>query len=334
MATKRYRKGWAKLMLAASLLLSLATAAEATVEKRVNGLSASDLLNGGLDSGLRVPAPEMLAPRIQPPARIAQGNLAQDNLAPTDDTFSPLSDEEIRQQLLLETQPRSNRPRARPVPASSFLTPTAYGADWGDAYIGLAQVTEGKPADSNFDGSAAIGFGFGDAIKNVGLETSVSIISLNGFAEDGIVGFKLHKIFPEADNLAVALGWSNPIKWGAARQREDNFYGVVTKRFELRPSRNNSLPLTASLGLGTGTFRSTGAIAANNNAPNVFGSVGLSVIPEVSLITSWTGSGLNLAASTAPLNFPLVLTLGVSDLTDNTVEGPRFHSTLGYSYSF
>lgn len=329
MATKRYRKIWAGLLLAGSLLLSLASAAEANVENRVNGLSASDLLNGGSDSGLTVSAPQTLDLKIQPSA-----NIAQETLAPTDDTFAPLSDEEIRQQLLLEPTPSYKRSRARPVPASSFLTPTAYGADWGDVYIGLAQVTAGKPASSNFDGSAAIGLGFGDAVKNVGLETSVSIISLNGFAYDGIAGFKLHKIFPEADNLAVALGWSNPIKWGAARQRENNFYGVVTKQFDLRPSRDNPLPLTASLGLGTGTFRSTGAIAADNNSPNVFGSLGLRVIPEVSLITSWTGNSLGLAASTAPLNFPLVLTLGVSDLTDNTIEGPRFNSTLGYSYSF
>ena len=329
MATKRYRKIWTRLILAGSLLLSLATVTEANAEQRVNGLSASDLLNGGSE-GLTISAPQMPALRIQPPAKIAQ-----ETLVPTDDTFAPLSDDEIRQQLLLEPTFTPRRPRARPVPASSFLTPTAYGADWGDVYVGLAQVTAGKPANSNFDGSAAIGIGFGDAVKNVGLETSVSIISLNGFAYDGIVGFKLHKIFPQADNLAVAAGWSNPIKWGDARQREDNFYGVATKRFDLRPSKDNPLPLTASLGVGTGTFRSAGAIAdRGNNSPNLFGSLGLRVIPELSLITSWTGSSLGLAASTAPLNFPLVLTIGVSDLTDNTEEGPRFNSTLGYSYSF
>ncbi|MGC1305865.1 MAG: hypothetical protein WA885_01460 [Phormidesmis sp.] len=271
----------------------------------------------------------------QPNNEAHRREVAQENASPTDDTFAPLSDEEIRELLLIDPGSVAvSSPRPRPVPASSFLTPTAYGADWGDVYVGLSQVTAGKPANSNFDGSAAIGFGLGNAVENVGVEVSVSIISLNGFADDGIVGFKLHKIFPKADNLAVALGWSNPIKWGAARQREDNFYGVVTKRFDLQPGRSNPLPLTASLGIGTGTFRSTGAAEADNNSPNIFGSVGLRVIPEVSLITSWTGNALGIAASAAPFKFPLVFTVGASDITDNTEEGLRFNSSIGYSFSF
>ena len=323
MATKQYRKGWAKLVvLASTLLLSLVVVPESRAGDRAIGLSAQDLLGEGVDIGLTP------AQMIRIPSEIAQGVQI-----PVEDTFAPLSDEEIRQQLLLEPRiTKSSRSRPRPVPASSFLTPTAYGADWGDAYIGLAQVTAGN--ESLFDGSAAIGIGFGDAVKNIGIETSVSIISLNGVAEDGIAGFKLHKIFPEAGNLAVAAGWSNPIKWGAARQRDSNFYGVVTKQFDLRPSRDNTLPLTASLGLETGNFRSLNSNEADDDGLKVFGSAGLRVIPEVSLITSWTGTSLGFAASTAPFNFPLVLTIGVSDITDSTREGPRFNSTLGYSFSF
>ncbi|MEO1447399.1 MAG: hypothetical protein AAFV46_14430, partial [Cyanobacteria bacterium J06635_11] len=116
---------------------------------------------------------------------------------------------------------------------------------------------------------------------------------------------------------------------------EDTFYGVVTKRFDLAPnSRSNRLPLTTSIGVGTGVYRSTGAIAAGSNDPNIFGSLGLRVIPEVSLISSWDGSGLGLAASTAPFDFPMVLTLGVADITDNTSDGTQFQGSLGYSFSF
>lgn len=325
MAIRRYRTGWANLLaLASTLLLSLMAASEVNAEGRVNGLSASDLIGGELN--LR-----------STPAQAVQSSveITQNMPAPSSDTFSPLTDEEIRQQLLLEPATRFSRRTPRPVPASSFLTPNAYGADWGDAYISLAQVTGGRPANSNFDGSLALGFGFGDAVKNIGVETSVSIISLNpdDFAYDGIVGFKLHKLFPKA-GLAVAAGWSNPIKWGEARQRDDNFYGVVTKQFDLRPRSDNSMPLTASLGLETGNFRSVSLAESDDNPLKVFGSVSVSVIPELSLITSWTGNSLGVAASTAPFNFPLVLTVGGSDLTDNTDEGPRFSSTLGYSFSF
>ncbi|MEL6471219.1 MAG: hypothetical protein AAFQ74_15935 [Cyanobacteria bacterium J06623_4] len=263
-------------------------------------------------------------------SEIAQGNVAQEIPIPVDDTFAPLTEEEIRQQLLIDPNAVLDRPR--PVPGSGFLTPSAYGADWGDAFIGLSGVTAGNRSD--LDGSASVGIGFGDAIRNIGAEVSVGIISLDGFADDGIVGFKLHKVFPQVNNLAVAAGWSNAIKWGDANDAEDTFYGVVTQRFDLQPEKTNPLPLTVSLGIGTGSFRSTGAIAAGDNAPNLFGSVGLRVIPELSVVSGWTGSALGLGVSAAPFEFPLILTAGVSDVTDNTVEGPRFNASLGYSFSF
>lgn len=320
-------------MLVASIVGS---AAQANATDGLNGLTGSDLVSGQL-SQEQLRAHQLGAVSIESSATttpsanpLVNPSVAQN---PTSDTFSPLSEEDIRQQLLIDPNATFSPVGPRPVPASSFRTPTAYGADWGDAYIGIAGSTAGNTFKE--DGSASLGFGLGDAQRNIGAEISVGIYSLDGFADDGAVGFKLHRVFPEANNLGVAIGWTNPITWGAANDEEDTFYGVVTKRFNLAPnSRSNRLPLTTSIGVGTGSFRSTGAIAAGSNDPNVFGSVGLRVIPEVSLISSWDGSGLGLAASTAPFEFPLVLTLGVSDVTDNTTEGARFQGTLGYSFSF
>lgn len=253
-------------------------------------------------------------------------------VAQVEGTFAQRTDEDIRQQLLIDVDDNILLDRPQPIPSSSFLTPSAYGADWGDAFISLSGATEGNRSD--LDGSLSLGLGLGNAIETVGLEVAVGIISLDGFADDGIVGFKLHKVFPQANNLGIAAGWSNPVKWGAAETEEDTFYGVVTQRFDLRSGQSNALPLTASVGVGTGTFRSNGAIAAGDNSPNIFGSLGLRVIPEVSVVTSWTGNSLGVAASAAPLSVPLVVTAGVSDVTDNTVEGARFQGSLGYSFSF
>ena len=253
------------------------------------------------------------------------------------DTFAPLSPEEQRQRLLIDpdaTDPITAIGFPAAVPSSTFLVPSAYGADWGDAFIGIAGETAGR-RDEGIDGSAAVGIGFGDAVRNVGVEVNVGIISLDGFADDGIAGFKLHKVFPQAGNLAVAAGWTNPIKWGDATEENDTFYGVVTKQFRLRPNASNQLPLTASLGIGTGTFRSIGAFEADGNAANVFGSAGLRVIPQVSLISSWNGNGLGLATSVVPIKrVPFVLTLGVSDVTGNTNNGAQFQGSVGYAFRF
>ncbi|MBE9064792.1 hypothetical protein [cf. Phormidesmis sp. LEGE 11477] len=256
------------------------------------------------------------------------------------DTFAPVSPAERRQQLLIDPDaevqldPIATIDFPRTLPSSTFLVPSAYGADWGDVFVGLAGVAGGDDS-ARTDGSAALGFGVGDAVRNVGLEVGVGIISLDGFADDGIVGFKLHKIFPQAGNLAVAAGWTNPIKWGNATDAEDTFYGVATKQFRLRPNADNQMPLTTSLGVGTGTFRSVGAIDDDENGVNVFGSAGLRVIPQVSLISSWNGTGLGLATSVVPVRrLPFVLTLGVSDVTGNTDEGAQFQGSLGYALRF
>lgn len=353
MTPKLYRKALAKLALATSILLSGSIATEAMAQTQVNGLTGRDLLNGSTRT-VRAQGAENLVPMvpsaksdraIQPVAQpavvspvVVPANpaIAQESTVTTDDTFAPLSDEEIRELLLIEPNGLADEisRRPRPIPASSFLTPTAYGASWRQAYVGLALATEGDRSKS--DGSAALGIGFGDPIENVGLEVSVDIISLDGFAEDGIAGFKLHKIFPQADNLAVALGWSNPIKWGSAKERDNLFYGVVTKKFDLQPNKSNPLPLTASLGISSGdAFRGSSTPEPDSDESiDVFGSLGLRIIPEVSLITSWTGDALGIAASAAPFDEPFIFTLGASDVTGSTAEGIRFNGSIGYSFSF
>jgi hypothetical protein len=233
------------------------------------------------------------------------------------------------------------RPRLGGAPGSSAGTPTAYGASWGQAFIGgggFIPFEKGK-----LDGSLAAGFGVGDAVKSVGLEIALSVYSIGGqkeslgdFGESGGVGFKLHKYF--ADGTAVAVGWSNPITWGEGNRAKDTIYGVVTKAFYLQPnSPDNKFPLTVSLGVGSGAFRSLGAIRSrsSDNPPNFFGSLGLRVIPEASLVASWTGSTLNLGASFAPFqNTPVVINTIFTDVTSNLNNNTGFSLSAGYSFQF
>ena len=93
---------------------------------------------------------------------------AQDGVNPVDNTFAPLTDEELRQQLLINPDFVPGAPR--PSPASGFGVPSAFGADWGDAFIGIAGVTEGR-TDDKADGSISLGAGFGNADDNVGVVT-------------------------------------------------------------------------------------------------------------------------------------------------------------------
>lgn len=249
------------------------------------------------------------------------------------DTFGSTS--EIRQRLLVDPIiVPSERPAA--APGSSAGTPTAYGASAGQAYVGGGGFI---PLDDGYvDGSLSVGAGFGNPVKSVGVEVGVNVTSIGGqdfdFGDSGTVGLKVHKYLK--DGTAVAVGWSNPVKWGDAEGAEETFYGVATKSFNLKPNKSkNKLPLTVSVGVGTGSFRSKGAIQDDENSLNIFGSAGLRVSPETAVVTSWTGNALNVGGSFAPFKkSPVVINAVVTDITDNLGNGAGLSISGGYSFKF
>jgi hypothetical protein len=248
----------------------------------------------------------------------------------TGDTFGDIN--KLRQDLLIDP-PVIEKP-SKSAPGSSAGTPTAYGAGEGQGYVGAGLYI---PLDKGrSDGSLSIGVGSGDPVKSVAIEVSADITSIGtqDFGDSGQIGLKLHKYFE--DGTAVALGWSNAIKWGDSnKDAKDTVYGVVTKAFDLQPNGKNRLPLTVSLGVGTGSFRSEGDVTNNKQGVNVFGSLGLRVIPEASAIASWTGNALNAGVSLAPLKTaPIVINAVFTDLTNTFNNGVGFSLSSGYSFEF
>lgn len=266
-----------------------------------------------------------------------------DSSTPAGDTFGDI--EQIRQELLIDPiliAPGSligEPPKASP--GSTAGTPSGYGAGSGQAYIGVGLFFPLE--EGNVDASLSTGFGLGNPFKFVGLEVNINFTSAGGtlagggsfdVGDSGYLGFKLHKSF--RDGTAVAVGWSNPVKWGESSDNEDTFYGVITRAFPLQPQNpNHKLPLTISLGVGTGSFRSTGAIEADENTANFFGSLGLRVIPQASLVSSWTGRSINVGSSIAPFrSLPLVINALLTDVAGNTDNGLGFSLSGGYSFQF
>ena len=241
--------------------------------------------------------------------------------------------EKLRQELLVPSIIVPGEPAAS-APGSTAGTPTGYGANWRQAFIGGG--LNFPFGDGRTDGAFGIGFGLGDSVKSVGLEISASISSVDpdDFGDSGGLGFKIHKSFP--NGLAIAAGWSNLVKWGDSEGEENTIYGVVTKAFQLQPNNpKNQLPLTVSLGIGSGGFRSIGAIEDGNNTPNFFGGLGLRVAPQVSVVTSWTGSRLNVGGSFAPLKkVPVVINAFLTDVTSNFDDGVGFNLSAGYAFQF
>ena len=247
-----------------------------------------------------------------------------------------------------EKEPKNEPKINEPNPGMSFGIPSAMGSNWRDVFISVAYTADyetglftwyDKPNNKVADGSMNFGFGFGDSENYIGGEISVGIISLfsqkgeSGFGADGTAGIKLHKAFPEFFNTHGAIAWSNPVKWGEA-SKTDTIYGVLSKEFELKPKNKNSLSTLVSVGIGTGSHRSNTTIDDRRNDPNIFGGVGIQILPRLSIASSWNGNALNAGFGISPFNFPLNFSIGISDLTNNSSQGAQFNINTGYSFSF
>lgn len=250
----------------------------------------------------------------------------------------------LRRQMKLPRPPGVELAARGPLvaPAIAIGVPTAYGADWGDVFVGVGFQSRTRLRD-DVDGGAVAGIGLGDARRLVGLEVAVSQFGTFRSCCRGSLSLKLHRALPSLD-ASVAVGWENVTGWGSMEGEElftdggESFYGAATKVFLL--SRTNPFrTLTTTLGVGNGRFRTESDILEDfeedgiedNTTVNVFGSAAWRFADRFSAIGSWTGQDLAAGLSVVPLgDVPIVGTVAFTDLTTE----PRFIVGLAYGLGF
>jgi len=221
------------------------------------------------------------------------------------------------------------------VPAASISSPTAFGAQNAEGFIGFAYQARTRYTHLS-DGALVLAGGGGDREKAVALElaaTSYSTIHGGGPLETGGLSVKLHRAIDE--RFGVAVGMENFVDWGGSDAGHSP-YAVATGVFRLRPDPAQPFSaLTASLGVGGGRFRSEDAVAADEKTVGVFGALGLQVAEPVSVTADWNGQDLFAGVSLAPSRrVPVVINAGVADLTRNAGDGPRFILSAGFGFRF
>lgn len=221
---------------------------------------------------------------------------------------------------------------------ATFGSPMAFGMDWGGIGVGVYGQTLPDELDENedFDGSAALVFGLGDADKYIGLETAIITSSLtdsrgsgDGFGEAGGLGFKLHTNVP--GGAALAIGVIGTGRWGDAEdENESSVYANATKVFSIDTgSRKHAL--VANIGVGDGAFTED----FDDDGVNVFGSLAFYITRQFSIIADHTGRFTNAGISAAPFRgVPLVVTLGAVNLAERFDSDVQFAGTIGYTFSF
>jgi len=240
-------------------------------------------------------------------------------------------------------------PEPRYYPGFNAATPSGFGADWGDVFIGASVVDRekgmgalksGKVLRSDIGqegGSAAVGFGLGDAKAIAGLETVYNIISLtpSRFASNGSVDFKLHRRLGRL--FSMALGWESAIHYGPqAGDTSSSTHATLSVVIPLRPA-NTDHPLLVGLsgGIGDGRFRKIDDQVEGRDNLGGFGSVGLQVLSNVSVIAERLGSGYNIGVCYVPFTrLPFFLSGTAIDVTDQTGFGVRYVASAAFGYHF
>jgi hypothetical protein len=225
-------------------------------------------------------------------------------------------------------------------PGSSSGTPTAYGAEFGDVFVGAGyqhrtRYTKGLPWRQRCDGAVTGGFGLGDPGRVLGIElafTSFSTIR-SGFFRTSSFSFKVHRELPW--NLAIAYGWEDAIH-SRGTDGGSSMYGVVSSYIRTRETYGSPFSsITLSAGVGDSRFLPEQAFYEGKHGVNAFGSIGVRVLSPVSLLADWTGQDLMLGASIVPfVRFPLFITPAFADVTGRAGDGARFVMGVGANFNF
>lgn len=272
-----------------------------------------------------VPAPA--APVAESPPVAAAGPAV--NAAPAASAAPSASPGEWRRRLALVPL----RERVVAVPGVSVSSPTAFALHRGEAFVGGAYQARTRYTDLQ-DGALAVGAGFGDRDRLVGLEvvaTSYATVNDGGPFADGSLSAKVHRAI--GPRVGVAVGVENGVHWGEI-DAGTSVYGSATGLVRLRDRESAPFSSAAlTVGVGNGRFRSEDDVLAGRETVNFFGAVALRVADPVVLIADWTGQDLYAAVSLRPLRrLPLVATIGAADVTGSAGDGARLIASVGYGF--
>jgi hypothetical protein len=260
-------------------------------------------------------------------------------LSPAPASAQEVNVDSLRALYMLEMPPtlRIAAGASRSSPGSSSGSPSAYGPNWGDGFVGMGYVHRARFAQNdtwrdNVDGAISGGFGLGNARDLIGVEVSIASFSTfdSGFGSRMGVGLKLHKALP--GDFGVAIGVENAFTRGVTL--DPSYYGVVTRVWS-QDWWNPFTNITATLGAGNGRFQREEDFNAGRNRINPFAAVGVQVWEPVAFIADWTGQDLVLAVSIVPfVRVPLVITPAFNDVLGTAGDGVRFTVGAGVGFQF
>lgn len=237
----------------------------------------------------------------------------------------------------LQQLKESNFEPNRGAPGFTMANPYGFGADGGNAYIGVGFTPNSRNGETfdldDPDGVIGMGIGLGNARKAVALELNYTMAGFGSNRDFGTGGFnaKLHRNI--APGWGIALGYNGFLNIGDDNDFEDSAYLTTTKIFSTRERLNSAFSRVAvTVGVGNGQYRTEDAIEDDEDGFNPFGSVAFRIARPLSGIIEWTGQDLAMGASVSPFRtVPVTFNVGLRDIA-GAGDGARVVFGLGAGF--
>lgn len=183
--------------------------------------------------------------------------------------------------------------------------PVATVAPGGTGFVQLSG-TNRSPA-GRVDGSMALGFGFGSAERNLGVQVTAQITSLtDAFADSGYLQLKLSRRMGGAP-LYLAVQGEHLASWGDSRLIPASAR-VMATWFGQIPAGGDNYPVMLTLGAGN-------RVREFSREPGVFAGFGLGLTPTTAVSAAYSGDYFDLGLGFR-INDRLSLNAAVNDVFD------------------
>ena len=222
--------------------------------------------------------------------------------------------------------------------AKSIMTPSAWGAAFGSAFVGAGAVGR-TPYLSTADGIMAMGYGMGDPVLRVGLQIGTTVSDLSEL-DNVSFSFKFHRYLAKGTTIAIG-GESLLSNDEFADDAGDTFYFVVSHVVQALGSSSPGIGrLHISAGVGSGRFARKSdrdfSEGKGRDGTTAFGNVAVEVAGGMNVLLEWSGTNLHTGVSRTiqTRNVPISLSFGLADLTSYSGDGVRVLAGAAMAVSF
>ncbi|MGI3171000.1 hypothetical protein ACRARG_17745 [Pseudooceanicola sp. C21-150M6] len=203
--------------------------------------------------------------------------------------------------------------------------PSGTTAPAGLFFLSGSYATRRAPTASDGDGSIALGFGLGDADRNIGFQVTGQITSLtDDFGDSGYFELKAsRRIDTGSAPTYFGLAVGNLAPWGDAKIHDTSVTAAITTFTQLDMGAD-SFPIALTVGGGS-------HIRNFNTDPGVFVGAGIGLTDYFGASLAWTGESVTIGTAFRPGRSPFQISLSAEDVFDQ-IDNRR--AVLSISYVF